>query len=83
MIAITSMSSKGANKERLMHSKSDNIKIMTNDKVDEVIEELFQSFLLRYQVGLETPMKDSSFIFDHVHLLYYKCDKINPNSGGS
>ena len=28
-------------------------------------------------------MKDSSFIFDHVHLLYYKCDKINPNSGGS
>ena len=51
MIAIKSMSSKGANKECLMHSKSDNIKIITNDKVDEDIEEIFQSFLLRYQVG--------------------------------
>ena len=28
-------------------------------------------------------MKDSEFIFDYVHLLYYKCHKINPNYGGS
>ena len=29
-----------------MHSKSDNIEIMINDKADEIIEELFQSFFL-------------------------------------
>ena len=28
-------------------------------------------------------MKGSEFVFDHVHLLYYKCHKINPNRGGS
>ena len=28
-------------------------------------------------------MKGSEFIFDYVHLLYYKCQKINPNYGGS
>ena len=28
-------------------------------------------------------MKGSEFVFDYVHLLYYKCHKINPNPGGS
>ena len=28
-------------------------------------------------------MKGSKFVFDYVHLLHYKCHKINPNSGGS
>ena len=28
-------------------------------------------------------MKGSDFVFDYVHLLYYKCHKINPNCGGS
>ena len=61
--------------EHLMHSKSDN-------EENEVIEELFQSSLSRHQSSLETKTKGSSFIFDHVHLLYYKCHKMNPNYGG-
>ena len=28
-------------------------------------------------------MKDSDFVFNHIHLLYYKCHKINLNRGGS
>ena len=28
-------------------------------------------------------MKGSEFVFDYVHLLYYKCHKINLNRGGS
>ena len=28
-------------------------------------------------------MKGSEFVFDYVHLLYYKRHKINPNCGGS
>ena len=54
------------NQERLKHSKIDKIQIMINDKGDGVIEELFQSLLLRYYIGLETTVKGSSFIFDHI-----------------
>ena len=68
--------------EHLMHSKSDNVEIMINYEENEVIEELFQSSLSRHQSSLETKTKGSSFIFDHVHLLYYKCHKMNPNYGG-
>ena len=47
-IAISSISSINSDEEREMHSKSDNIKIMINDKADEVIEKLFQPFVSRY-----------------------------------
>ena len=60
-----------------MHSKSDDIEIMINYEADEVIKEL-----LEYQNNLEL-MKSSEFVFDYVHLLYYRYHKINPNRGGS
>ena len=44
-----------------MHSKSDNIEIMSNNKADEFVAETFQLFLSRYQIGSET-----SFAFDCV-----------------
>ena len=50
---------------------------MINDKTDEVIENLFEPILNRYQVGLETSMRGSGFIFDCLHSLYYKCHTIN------
>ena len=65
-----------------MHSKSDNIEIMMNDKADEIIEELFDSLKNRYQDNLES-MKGSEFVFAFNQLLYYKCHKIKPNRGGS
>ena len=40
------------------------------------------SLLSRYQIELETSVKGSEFVFDCVHLLYYKCHKINSNQGG-
>ena len=66
-----------------MHSKCGNTEFMIYDNPDEVIEELFQPILSRYQIGLETSMRGSNFIFDFAHLFYYKCHKINPNRGGS
>ena len=75
------MSSKETDERHLMHSKSDHIK-MINDKVDDLIKELFQSFLSRYQIGWEARMKDINFIFDYVHLLYCKCNKMNLNHDG-
>ena len=54
-----------------MDSKSDSIEIMICDKAGEVIEECFEKALFRYQVGLETSMKDSDFICDWVNFFYY------------
>ena len=55
---------------------------MINDQADEVIKEIFDSLKNKYQNKLES-MKGSDFAFDYVHLLYYKCHKINPNPSGS
>ena len=77
------MSSKNNNEEHVMHSKSDDIEIMINEKVDEIIEKPFQSLPSRYQIGLETPMKGSDFIFDCVYLLCHKRRKTNTNCGVS
>ena len=53
------------------------------DKGDEFIEKRFESLLNRYHLGLETSISGSDFIFDCVHLLYYKCHKINFKRYGS
>ena len=68
--------------EHVMHSRSDNIEIMISDEADEVIKELIDSLKNRYQNNLES-VKGSEFVLDYVHLLYYKCHKINTNCGGS
>ena len=40
-----------------MHSKWNNMEIMINNETDEIIKEIFQSLLGRYQIGLETSKK--------------------------
>ena len=40
---------------------------MMGSETNEIIEEIFKSFLQRYQEGEET-MKGSEFIFDRVNL---------------
>ena len=47
-----------------MHSKSDNKEFMTDDLVaNDVIDELFESLISKYQSGLETSMRGSEFTF--------------------
>ena len=50
-----------ANETRDMYTKSDTITIMSGIETDDVIHELFNSFHRRYQEGLQTKMKESSF----------------------
>ena len=64
-------------KELVMNAKSDNTEIMINEKADEVTEELSESLLSIYEIGLETSMKRSDFVLDCAHLLYCKCHIIN------
>ena len=72
IIAITYIFSRDINEERVMHSKSNNIELMSYDNVNEVVDEIFESLLLRYQSSLETSMRGSNFLFNSVLLLYYK-----------
>ena len=42
-----------------MHSKSDNIEAMTYENLDETIRQLFDSFVSRNEIGLETQIRGS------------------------
>ena len=64
-------------KIQLIHSKTDNIEMIINDKVDEVTEELFQSLLSRYQIGFETLLKGSGFVSSYENLLQCQCQRMN------
>ena len=72
-----------ANETRVMHTKSDNIEIMSGIETSDAINELFNSFSKRYQEGLETKMKGSSFTFERIDLLEYHLHKISLNRGSS
>ena len=66
-----------------MHTRSDNKEIMNGSDTNEVIEELFESFLQRYEQNLEEKIKGSEFEFDGVNFLSYDFNKISLNRGGS
>ena len=68
---------------QVMHTKSDNIEIMNGIDTNDVINELIDSFMKRYQEGLEAKMKESSYIFEHIDLLEYHLHKISLNRGSS
>ena len=72
-----------ANETRVMHTKSDNIQIMSGTETNDAINELLESFFKRYQEGLETKMKETSFIFERVDSLEYHLHKISLNRGSS
>ena len=54
--AIKFISSKNAEEERAVHSKRDNIEFTTYHNANGVVDELFQSLLSRYHIGIETSM---------------------------
>ena len=68
---------------RIMHMKSDNKEIMIASDTNEVIKELFKSFLQRYQESLQEKLRGSDFAFEGVNLMYYDFNKISLNRGGS
>ena len=56
---------------------------MNGTETNDAINELFNSFLRRYQEGLDTQMKGSGYIFQRVDLLEYHLHKISLNRGSS
>ena len=70
-MSINVILSNGSDETCNMHAKSDNIEIMLGSETDEIIDELFESLLQKYQEWLEESMRRrrSNFIFDSVDLL--------------
>ena len=68
-IAINFISSKDFEEERVMQSRSDNIKFTSYNDANEVADEVFESLHSRYQGNLETTMRGNYFIFDSVQLM--------------
>ena len=61
----------------------DNIEIMMGTETNDIIKELFESFLKRYQKSLKEKMKDSNFVFESADLLYYNLHKKTLKRDGS
>ena len=81
-MAINFISSTDSDETRTMHTKSNNVEIMIGSEIDEIIEELFGSFLQKYQEGLEESTRGSEFAYDSVDALYYNLNKVSLSRGG-
>ena len=81
--AINFIFSKDSDETRTMHAKSVNVEIIMGSETNEIIEELFNSLLQRYQKGLEESMTGCEFIFDSIDVLYYDLNTIIFSRGGS
>ena len=66
-----------------MYLRSDNIEIMFGDDNDDIIEQLFESLLQKYEENLQNKVRGSEFEFDGVNFLYYDFNKTSIDRGGS
>ena len=82
-MAINFISSKDSDETRTMHTKSNNVEIMIGSDTNENIKDFSESFLQRYQKGLEESMRIREFVYDSVDVLYYNLNKVSLNRGGS
>ena len=73
----------GSDETRVMHTRSINEEFMNGSNTDEIIEELSESLLQRYQENLHETMKGLHFAFDGVNYSYYDLNKISICRGGS
>ena len=78
---INFVSSKDSEETRTMSTKSN--EIMMGNETSDILEELRESLLQRYQNGLEEKMKGSDFVRDNVDLLYHHLHKTRLKRGGS
>ena len=73
----------GSDETRIMYTRSNNIEMMFGDDNDDIIEQLFESLLKKYEENLQNKMRGSEFEFDGINFLYYDFNKTSINRGGS
>ena len=47
--------------------------MINSSDADEIVQEIFDSILCKYQIGLEQSMRGDNFIFDYVSGMHYLC----------
>ena len=82
-MAINFISCKHSDETRTMHTRSNNVDIMVGSETNEIIKDLFESFLRKYQKGLEESMRGSEFVYDSADVLYYNLNIVSLSRGGS
>ena len=65
----------GSDETHIMHTRSDNNELIIGKDNDEITEDLFKSFLQKYEENLQNKMRGSDFKFDGVNFLYYDFNK--------
>ena len=76
-------SSKGTEEVRTIDVWSDNKNIMWGNNTDNIIDELFESFLNNYRKEKEIMREGSGFVFESVELLDYYLHKVSLKRGES
>ena len=74
---VNFISSKDTGETRTICVWSDNEKIRSGNETDDIIKELFKSFLNNYQAEEIILRKGSDFVFESVDLLSYTFHKIS------
>ena len=82
-MAIILISSKDSDETCAIYTKNNNVEIMMGSETDEIIEDLFESYLQKYQEGLEESMRGSEFVYDSADSLYYNLNKVILSRGES
>ena len=79
---VNFISSKDTGETRIYYMWSDNVSIMQGKDTNDIIREMFDSFLYNYQKELKN-IKGSDFVFESVNLLHYKLHRVRLKRGGS
>ena len=79
---VNFISSKDTGKTSTIYVWSDNVKIMWGSNRDDIIRDLFKSFLHNYQEELKI-ISGSEFIFENIELMDYKLHRVRLRRGRS
>ena len=79
---VNFISSKNTGENRIINVWSDNVSILRGSDTDNIIREMFRSFLRNYQQELNI-IKGSDFLFESAELMDYKLHRVRLRRGGS
>ena len=79
---VNFISSRDTGETCIYYVWSDNVSIMQGSDTNDIIREIFRSFLHNYQEELKM-IKGSDFVFESVDLMDYKLHRVRLNRGGS
>ena len=79
---VNFISSRDTGEIRTIYTWSNKVSIMQGIDTNDIIKELFESFLHDYQEKLKT-IKGRDFVFESVYLMDYKLHRVRLKRGGS